>query len=140
MVWSGHADQKFIAYPISDYPSTMTNTAPASLVNWIAELRIRAEEDTDKTPPEKTDWTLKVPKERFAGAFSSWTFGFLDVPDVIAATEQVYEFPMCDRDPVDRWSFGRLTLLGDAAHPMYPSAYSSVQSDLQVLPTDFLFS
>ena len=27
---------------------------------------------------------------------------------------------MCDRDPLPRWSHGRVTLLGDAAHPMYP--------------------
>ena len=27
---------------------------------------------------------------------------------------------MVDRDPIDRWTFGRVTLLGDAAHPMYP--------------------
>jgi 2-polyprenyl-6-methoxyphenol hydroxylase-like FAD-dependent oxidoreductase len=29
-------------------------------------------------------------------------------------------YPMVDRDPLDRWTFGRVTLLGDAAHPMYP--------------------
>jgi 5-methylphenazine-1-carboxylate 1-monooxygenase len=32
----------------------------------------------------------------------------------------VYEFPFVDRDPLPRWSFGRVTLLGDAAHPMHP--------------------
>lgn len=40
--------------------------------------------------------------------------------ELIDSTDKVYEFPMCDRDPVERWSFGRLTLLGDAAHAMYP--------------------
>ena len=114
MVWSGHANQKFIAYPIAPVANSK------SLVNWIAELRVRDENDPDTTPPEKTDWTMSVPKEKFAGAFEKWTFGFLNVPELIEKTERVYEFPMCDRDPVEQWSFGRLTLLGDAAHPMYP--------------------
>jgi 2-polyprenyl-6-methoxyphenol hydroxylase-like FAD-dependent oxidoreductase len=115
MVWAGHANQKFIAYPIS----SRAQARGKSLVNWIAELRVRAADDPDTTPP-KVDWTQTVPKEKFAGEFKSWTFGFLDTPALIAATDRVYEFPMCDRDPVEKWSFGRLTLLGDAAHPMYP--------------------
>lgn len=116
MVWAGHANQKFIAYPIS----SKSQRKGRSLVNWIAELRVRAENDPDKSPP-KADWTKTVPKERFSREFQSWTFGFLDTPGLINKTNQVYEFPMCDRDPVERWSFGRMTLLGDAAHPMYPS-------------------
>lgn len=115
MVWAGHANQKFIAYPIS----SRAQQNGKSLVNWIAELRVRAEDDPDTTPP-KVDWTQTVPKEKFSGEFSSWTFGFLDTPALIDATDRVYEFPMCDRDPVARWSFARLTLLGDAAHPMLP--------------------
>jgi len=61
-----------------------------------------------------------VPKERFAKYFETWDFGFLDIPSLIASGGTVFEFPMCDRDPVEQWSFGRLTLLGDAAHPLYP--------------------
>lgn len=130
MIWSGHANQKFIAYPILKYPAPTTHSSNSSskgdvppvktLINWIAELRTRSEEDCEKdsTPPSKTNWLETVPKERFAGEFRDWTFGFLDVPDLIEKTEKVFEFPMCDRTPVDKWSFGHLTLLGDAAHPM----------------------
>lgn len=115
MIWSGHANQKFIAYPIRNYGD---ESESKSLVNWIAELRVRDESDPDTTPPEKTDWLNDVPKERFAGQFAKWSFGFLDVPQLIAETDKVFEYPMCDRDPVAKWSFKALTLLGDAAHPM----------------------
>jgi hypothetical protein len=106
---------RFIAYPISQRSADNGK----SLVNWIAELRVRSKDDTDLTPP-KTDWTRSVPKEVFAGPFESWTCGGLAMKDLIAETDKVYEFPMSDRDPVEHWSFGRLTLLGDAAHAMYP--------------------
>jgi 2-polyprenyl-6-methoxyphenol hydroxylase-like FAD-dependent oxidoreductase len=115
MVWAGHADQKFIAYPISQRSADKGK----SLVNWIAELRIRSKDDTNLVPP-KTDWIKAVSKDVFAGPFEDWKCGGLEMKELIANTEKVFEFPMSDRDPVDRWSFGRLTLLGDSAHAMYP--------------------
>jgi len=121
MVWAGHADQKFIAYPVSR--KSQLQVPEKSTVNWIAELRVRSKDDPDKTPPV-ADWGKAVPKERFAESFKDWTFGFLSIPELIDSADVVYEFPMCDREPVDRWSFGRLTLLGDAAHPLYPSKFT----------------
>ncbi|KAG8630273.1 hypothetical protein KVT40_001892 [Elsinoe batatas] len=115
MVWAGHENQKFIAYPISE----RSRKNGKSLINWIAELRIRHKDDPDLTPP-KADWTKSVPKEKFAGPFESWQCGGLSMAQLIKDTEKVYEFPMSDRDPVERWSFGRLSLLGDSAHAMYP--------------------
>jgi 2-polyprenyl-6-methoxyphenol hydroxylase-like FAD-dependent oxidoreductase len=44
----------------------------------------------------------------------------VDVASLITATPEFYEYPTCDRDPLPYWSSGRVTLLGDAAHPMYP--------------------
>ena len=111
MIWAGHANQKFIAYPIS----AVSAKKGKSLVNWIAELRVRDENDPDVKPPP-VDWTRSVPKDRFDGPFRNWTCGGLRMADLIDDTPKVYEFPMCDRDPVSQWTFGRLTLLGDAAH------------------------
>lgn len=132
---------RFIAYPVG----RQAQLSGTSLVNWIAELRVRSASDPDKTPPV-ADWGKSVPKSRFASSFENWTFGFLSIPELIADTaeNEVYEFPMCDRDPVDRWSFGRVTLLGDAAHPLYPIGSNgatqaildavALSESLQILP------
>ena len=61
-----------------------------------------------------------VLQKLFIEPFANWRFDWLDIPDLIAEAEFILEYPMVDRDPVDRWTFGRATLLGDAAHPMYP--------------------
>ena len=64
--------------------------------------------------------TGRVRSTDFIGAFADWHFDWLDVPAFIRAADSVLEFPMVDQDPLPRWSFGRITLLGDAAHPMVP--------------------
>ncbi|TLD37202.1 FAD/NAD(P)-binding domain-containing protein [Venturia nashicola] len=136
MVWAGHANQKFVAYPISNRVAMKGK----SLVNWICELRVREEGDPDLTPPVP-DWNA-ISKEKFLGPFEEWRdVGTLDVGELVGSTERIYEFPMCDRDPVDRWSFGRLTLLGDAAHPMYPigsNGASQAILDAEALTTSLL--
>lgn len=110
MIMSGYQDQKFVAYPVCP----QTAAEGRSLVNWIAELTVGGD------VPSRSDWNRKVDKEVFAPYFSQWDFGWLNVPKLIAETDAVYEFPMVDRDPLPQWTFGRVTLLGDAAHPMYP--------------------
>lgn len=110
MIMAGYQDQKFVAYPVC--PDTAAKGS--SLVNWIAELAV------DDEMPSRADWNRKIDKEIFAQAFASWDFGWLNVPKLIDETDAVYEFPMVDRDPLPQWTFGRVTLLGDAAHPMYP--------------------
>lgn len=111
MIMAGYADQKFVAYPIC--PDTAARGR--SLINWIAELSVGG-----ARAPIPRDWNRRADKERFAPRFRSWRFDWLDIPSLIEGAETIYEFPMIDRDPVPRWSFGRATLLGDAAHPMYP--------------------
>ena len=109
MVWAGHPDQKFVGYPIA-------NLADGRQVfNFIAEFRMYGVELA-----EREDWNQPGVLDDFIGRFESWVFPWLDVPSLIRSSSGTYRFPMVDRDPVDRWSFGRTTLLGDAAHPMYP--------------------
>lgn len=110
MIMAGHQDQKFVAYPIDLNSSEQGK----SMINWIAELTI------DDHMPSRADWNKSIDKQKFAPAFMDWDFGWLDIPELIEQADAVYEFPMVDRDPLPQWTFGRLTLLGDAAHPMYP--------------------
>ncbi|HVL35386.1 MAG TPA: flavin-dependent oxidoreductase [Burkholderiales bacterium] len=82
------------------------------LVNWLWEI---------ETPEYKRwDWNRPAKVEDFIAGAASWVFGWLDVPAFFRAAEVVLEYPMVDKDPLPAWSFGRVTLLGDAAHPMVP--------------------
>jgi 2-polyprenyl-6-methoxyphenol hydroxylase-like FAD-dependent oxidoreductase len=102
------ATGKMVIYPIRDD----VDGAGRQLVNWVAELA---------TPRHRTrDWTRAGVIEDFIGAFDSWRFEWLDVPALIRGAERIFEFPMVDQEPLPWWSKGRITLLGDAAHPMYP--------------------
>jgi 5-methylphenazine-1-carboxylate 1-monooxygenase len=109
MIWAGHRDQKFVGYPIADLPDGR------QAFNFVAELR-RPESELGATE----DWNRAGELADFLPAFEDWTFGWLDVPAIIRSAPGTFLFPMVDRDPVPRWTFGRSTLLGDAAHPMYP--------------------
>lgn len=110
MIMAGHQNQKFVCYPIA----ATTEQPGKALINWVAELYV------PNWRPPKQDWNRQVGKERFIGPFQSWHFDWLDVPALIDKAETIYEYPLVDRDPLPRWSHGRMTLLGDAAHPMYP--------------------
>ena len=111
MMQAGHATQKAVIYPISRKVFEKTGS---NLTNWIMELAVPG--DT----PLRQDWSKQVDKSVFSGPFAGWKWDWLDVPALIEHGGVAYEYPMCDRDPLPQWSFGRVTLLGDAAHPMYP--------------------
>lgn len=110
MFMAGHPDVKFVAYPILDDNTPEGLTA----INWIAEL----------TVPDynlgNTDWNRRVDKSVFEGPFQSWKWDWIDIPALINGAEAIFEFPLVDKNPLPRWSFQNTTLMGDAAHPLYP--------------------
>ena len=108
MIMAGDGDQKFVAYPLEEpRPDCLQR------VNFIAERRGTGSPDAD--------WNRAVDPAPIVELFRDWRYDWLDVPAAIAAAEEILEYPMVDRDALPRWSFGRTTLLGDAAHAMYPN-------------------
>lgn len=102
------ASGKMVIYPIRDNVDGQGN----QLINWVAEI---------ETPQRaRRDWTREGQLEDFFPVFQDWKFDWLDVPALIEGAETVLEYPMVDQEPLPRWTFGRVTLLGDAAHPMVP--------------------
>jgi 2-polyprenyl-6-methoxyphenol hydroxylase-like FAD-dependent oxidoreductase len=99
---------KLVVYPIRN----AIDAEGRQLVNWVAEIQ----------SPRNVmqDWSLPGRLEDFLPTFASWRFDWLDVPAMMQAAEAIYEYPMVDREPLPHWTRGRITLLGDAAHPMYP--------------------
>ena len=99
---------KLVHYPIRN----AIDERGRQLVNWLWEI---------ETPTYKRwDWNRPARVEDFIDGAKDWRFDWLDVPAFFRAADVVLEYPMVDKDPLPAWSFGRVTLLGDAAHPMYP--------------------
>ncbi|MGW7367293.1 flavin-dependent oxidoreductase [Streptomyces sp. NPDC054841] len=109
MIVTGDDVQRIVLYPIE---SDQANGR--CLINWVAARP--ADDDLDS----RGDWNREVPVSDVLDRFGHWRFDWLDIPAIIAATTQAYCYPMVDRDPLARWTFGPVTLLGDAAHAMYP--------------------
>lgn len=99
---------KMVIYPIVDDVDGQGN----QLVNWVAEIR--------SDGMGRNDWNKPGRLEDFLPVYADWKFDWLDVPRLISTAGEILEYPMVDKDPVPRWTFGRVTFLGDAAHPMYP--------------------
>jgi 5-methylphenazine-1-carboxylate 1-monooxygenase len=100
---------KTVIYPVR--PGT-PETGGKPLINWVAEI--------ERPEAVRQDWTGRGKLSDMMPAFAGLTFDWLDISGMIESTEEILEYPMVDRDPLPRWTFGRITLLGDAAHPMYP--------------------
>lgn len=120
----GGDDVDLVTYPIGD-----------DLVNWVVQV-------PESTPGPFTgdaQWTARASKTEVCGQVEDWTLDWLDVRQLIESSETIFGYPMVDRDPLPHWGTQRVTLLGDAAHPMYPvGANGGSQSivDAAVLATE----
>lgn len=114
MVISGGMDAKLVLYPIS----RDTEDKDKVLMNWAVAAKVG---DANSEPPRREDWSREGKLEELLPFVEDkFSLDVLDPLALIKATGTFYEYPMCDRDPVPQWSFGRVTIMGDAAHPMYP--------------------
>jgi 5-methylphenazine-1-carboxylate 1-monooxygenase len=113
MVLANRGPVRFLAYPISPADGGR------ALVNWVCMVPVS---DPGPLPGSAEDagWNRVGRAEDVLPHCSGWSWAWLDVPALITGSEQILEYPMVDRDPLPWWGRDRVTLLGDAAHPMYP--------------------
>jgi 2-polyprenyl-6-methoxyphenol hydroxylase-like FAD-dependent oxidoreductase len=113
IVAGSHRHGRLVVYPISK----SAEDRGRALLNWVAEVRVTPE---TRIATDTADWTRVGRLEDVLPYYADWRFGWLDVPRLLADSPQILEYPMVDRDPLPFWTRGRVTLVGDAAHPMYP--------------------
>lgn len=111
MAIAGGLAGKFVLYPISPAKDGK------QLMNWVVNVRVK---DPKNSPPPKESWSKRAYLSTVLPYAKRFAIPGMDIEALVRATDAIYEYPMADRDPLPRWTFGRVTLLGDAAHPMYP--------------------
>jgi 5-methylphenazine-1-carboxylate 1-monooxygenase len=109
MIIAGHFHQRIVVYPVGKAAS-----CGKLLTNLVCQMTVQ------NAAPPREDWNRRVAKEKVLEAFGGWRFPWLDTQALIEQSPDFYEFPLVDRDPVSAWTHGRVTLIGDAAHPMQP--------------------
>ena len=112
MIIAGGMEAKVVLYPIA-----RGSTDDQRLTNWAVMSRIG---EAGTAPPRREDWSRPGRLDELLPHIARFAVSEVDVAMLIRSTPVFFEYPVCDRDPVPRWSFGRVTLLGDAAHAMYP--------------------
>ncbi|WP_315757985.1 MULTISPECIES: flavin-dependent oxidoreductase [unclassified Bradyrhizobium] len=112
MIIAGGLNAKAVIYPIAEGSSPATR-----LTNWAVLVRIG---DANTAPPRREDWSRLGKTDELMPHVNGFSIPQVDFAAMVRATPEFWEYPCCDRDPLPYWSSGRVTLLGDAAHPMYP--------------------
>ena len=127
---AGHSGQSIVVFPVSKRHEDQGE----ALINWVARCRIAASQ-----PMPRQDWNHTARLAEILPLFRSFVVDLLDMPALMRGAEGIYQYPMVDREPLPTWDFGRVTLLGDAAHPMYPiggNGASQAIVDARVLARD----
>lgn len=114
MFIAGDDRQKAVVYPMT-HPTGAAERDRYVLVNWALSMPA-----TEIADAGRGDWNRPVQVAKFAHHYTGWEFDGVSVPEVLAAADRAFEYPMVDREPLARWTHGRTTLIGDAAHAMYP--------------------
>jgi 2-polyprenyl-6-methoxyphenol hydroxylase-like FAD-dependent oxidoreductase len=109
MILAGYFGRRVVVYPIRDLPDG------SQLVNWVAEVRV-----ADGQPMPKQDWEFEAGPADVLPYFASFRFDWLDIPELFERADKILQYPMVDRDPLPGWTLDPVSILGDAAHPMYP--------------------
>ncbi|MCZ8252518.1 MAG: flavin-dependent oxidoreductase [Hylemonella sp.] len=117
----GSLRHRVVLYPISP-PDPVTGLAT---INWIAEITV-----DNAGGWRQGDWNRRVKLEEFIHHFEGWNYDWLDVPAMLRGASEIFEYPMIDRDPVPTWVDGRVALIGDAAHVMYPVGSSGASQGI----------
>jgi 2-polyprenyl-6-methoxyphenol hydroxylase-like FAD-dependent oxidoreductase len=86
------------------------------LVNWVVQVPSGAPGPLTG----RAEWNAPADPADVLGQLSDWSLDWLDAAELIRSTDAILRYPMVDKDPLPHWGRGRVTLLGDAAHPMYP--------------------
>jgi 2-polyprenyl-6-methoxyphenol hydroxylase-like FAD-dependent oxidoreductase/mannose-6-phosphate isomerase-like protein (cupin superfamily) len=112
MIIAGGMEAKVVVYPIG-----AGSDGGHRLTNWAVMARTGV---AGAPPARREDWSRPGRLDEVLPHVRRFSIGEVDVASLIRSTPVFWEYPVCDREPLNGWSHGRVTLLGDAAHPMYP--------------------